>query len=496
MIASCFATAASAASPVPIIYCSGQGAVILNKDGEVVYDGDRVPLPDGLTEEMTKECVPLFALALVTDDWSAFRETALGYVTQIYEEVRLDENGEASNGSHRSWTWNPSRVSNGYTLGSYQFYQDWRLDPFENAAELNAYVQAVKAKTGSSKVNLVGRCEGANLVLAYLAEYGYDDVNCVEFYVSSALGVDTVGAVFSGEVKFEPQALQNLYNEKVTVEDNELRVLLKATIDYLAVAYEFEEICAMLEKAVPKLYKEVGYDILMASYGTFPGIWSCVGNDYYATARKNAFAGKEEQYAGLIEKLDKYDRLVRTRTDEIIEEGMAAGVKFANFAKYGEFYPNTPLCKENNSLNDDSVSIPCSTFGATSTVRNEQFSAEYLAKADNTYISPDKRIDMSTSVLRDTTWIEYNSRHNDFNQATNVLMKAWFDSNGEMTVHSDSAFPQYLVVENGAFRPMTASDVPEITSEKPTKVSRIFTVLQKFLEFFRNLFSFLSKKAQ
>lgn len=484
-----FSFTATAASSVPIVYVTGQGAEIYTDTGKVVYDGDRVPTDIDIAAA-AKELIPLFIGAVTLGQWSKYRNAVLDLWKPIYEEIALDNNGEPTHGTNISWNWNINNITPTYTLGSYHFAHDWRLDPFANAAKLKDYIEAIKTKTGSSKVNIVGRCEGCAVVYAYLAEYGYDDVNCVEFYVSAVNNIDANGALYSGELYLDPVILQKFYEDRIDIGDEELSALLDTVVDYLVDSYGFEGACKMLLSIMPRFYKEVGSDLFLSSYGSFPGMWATVGPKYYAKARKIIFAGKEEEYAGLIEKLDKYDVKVRQRIDDIILEAKEAGVKVGVFTKYGDFNYNAPICEEVYELNDNASCLACESFGATCSRMDATLSNAYLEKADPKYISPDNRVDASTCVTPDTTWFNYNSIHNDFSEATNRIMKWFFDNNGEVTVFSDPAYPQFYVSDDGySIRPMTADDVT-VKYEKE-KTPRFIRVFQKLGEFIKAVFNFL-----
>ena len=52
--------------------------------------------------------------------------------------------------------------------GYFKFRYDWRLSCEHNAEILEAFINKVCSEKGYSKVNLVGRCLGGNVVSAYL----------------------------------------------------------------------------------------------------------------------------------------------------------------------------------------------------------------------------------------------------------------------------------------------------------------------------------------
>lgn len=499
MLVSCFplAVSASAASVYPIVYVQGQGQQLYAADGHMIYDGVHVPVPDGLIAEGIEKCVPDFIDALLFGEWDKWHASVMEIWEPIYKEVRLDNNGENTNGSHGSWNVNTCRMDPFFDMGSYYMAIDWRLDPFETAGILDQFIQKVKNQTGASKVNLIARCEATNVAMAYLAEYGYDDLNCLELYISSANGVDMVGAAFSGDFEFYPEELREFYyNSDLTIGDENVSALIDSALNWLVDSYGFEGACDLLKKQMPKIYEKVVWDVLLCSYGSFPGIWSLVGPQYYAKARRIVFEGREEEYAGLVEKIDRYDREVRQRNDELLLDAKAAGVKVAVISKFGEFTYEVPICEECVDVSDDAINVANSSFGATiSDTRYVQLPASYLEKADPKYISPCKRIDASTCVLPETTWFIYNTAHRNFNAQENVFLKKFFDVNGEMTVDTYSEYPQFLMYTGATVRPMTEEDVQmdfEAQAQKDDGFfARILRAFRAFFEMIKKAFAVL-----
>ena len=449
--------AEKAGTDVPNLYLQGQGEHIYLPSGEKIYDGG--DLPEGFLADAVKECMPFFIDAVKNGDdasWAAYREKLLGMLVPVIGKWTLDKNGETSDGSHidMSW-WNQQARKYGdgsYQLRTYDFYQDWRVDPFETAAKLNEYIQKVKAQTNQQKVNLVGRCEGANVILSYLAEYGYDDVNCVELYVQSASGVDGISALYSGRMRLDGTALRRFKesSDLVQIEDQMMVELIDALLEFSTDTMLLDAGMVGLQMLVPKIYEEVVVYILRETYGRMPGIWSLVGADYYQDARKGVFEGYEDEFAGLIEKLDNYDTKVRQRVDDIVLDGIAQGVKFANYPKYGP-YQVTPICETNDEIGDNSVSLKFGSLGATTAKYGYTLSDSYIAKAKKNgtdqYISPDHMVDASTCILPDTTWFIYGSEHREFPDIIHQFMFKFLKADGNLTVNDDPAAPQFMMYE-------------------------------------------------
>ncbi|MBQ3519767.1 MAG: hypothetical protein IJA31_10670 [Clostridia bacterium] len=482
--------AAASGAAVPTVYCQGQGATLVNAQGEAIYPLNIEIMP------IVEECMPLFIDALTTGAYDAWYDKLREEVIPLFEEIQLDNNGEIADGSYVAWTWNYNSLkgpSASYGIRDYVMEFDWRLDPFANAEVLERYIADVMRKTGSDKVNLVGRCEGANIVMAYLAEYGYDNVNCVAFYVQSLYGVDAVSAAFSGNIRLNTASLEAWMNSNLDLEDDSLSELLYSFLALAQNTYTLPVLAEVINLFVDKLYSEIMPEMLLNTYGGFPGIWALVNSEDYEDAKKVMFGGKEEEYAGMIEKLDNYDTKVRQRVDEIILDGIQAGVKFASFAKYG--YISIPLDETAKELSDSLVILNRASFGATCANRGAILSEDYIeARKENgndIYLSPDNNIDASTCLFPDTTWIIKDSSHKNFPDSEHVLMEKFIHSDGTMTVFTDDNYPQYMIydAESGVLTPYEGSPVEDVVEKPMTIKEYCIRFVNAILAFIYKLFN-------
>ena len=472
---------------VPTVYCQGQGSALLNANREEIYPMNVEIMP------IVEECMPLFIDALTKGAYDAWYDKLREEVIPLFADIQLDKNGEASNGSHVAWDWTYQSIkgkSSVYYLMDYLFQSDWRLDPFANAQRLHAYITDIMNKTGADKVNLVGRCEGANIVMAYLAEYGYEHINCVEFYVHSVYGVDAASAAFSGNIDFDTASLEDWMKEFVPIEDDILSELLYSFISLAQATYSLPVTAEVLELFANKLYKDIMPDLLLGTYGTFPGIWALVNEEDYEQAKKVVFGGREEEYAGLIEKLDDYDVRVRQRVDEILKDASDAGVKIAVFAKYG--YINIPLDETASELSDGTVTLANATLGATCAPRGSVLPKTYLESViengNEKYLSPDNNIDASTAMFRDTTWIFKNADHKEFPASIHVLMEKFVHSDGTMTVFTDPSYPQYMIFDKDTqqIAPYEGSPIEDVVEEPMSIRERCLRFVRAIIVFIFN----------
>ena len=168
---SCFA---AQGSKYPTIYIPGR-----NED--TLVDDVSSENPQNIRVNLDID-VAGFASALVplvvNEQWDEYCETLNGLISPMFEDVVLDNNGNVKDNSGVIFPIDKTTVKKltymdyTYKLDTYKFQYDYRLDPYENAKILDEYVKCVMEVTGAEKVNILGRCEGSNIALAYLEEYG------------------------------------------------------------------------------------------------------------------------------------------------------------------------------------------------------------------------------------------------------------------------------------------------------------------------------------
>ncbi len=494
------------ATTIPTVYVQGYGENIYSdkndKNSEILVGGNVPFLTDGVLGGMLENIMEPLMKGVTTGDYTEYNDLIVNTLVADLGRFGLDENGEPSDGSGNDCVRETSVTNKRWYGGKYDIYAyslkyDWRVDVFVTAAELDAYIQKVKTATGSSKVNLVGRCLGANVVLAYLSEYGYDDVNAVNFYVGGIDGFEIVGALFSGQVVVDSDALDRFLQMTLDSEEDELISFAKSFVAILNFINGLDLPIDVIYSIYDQVYTDIIPRILKESFGTMPAFWSFVGDDYFEAAKELNFPTEEEQtkYAKLIEKIDRYYNEVTLKTEDIINGAIDAGVCVYFTAKYG--FAAVPISEEANLHSDNTVSVTSQTYGATTTEMGKTFSKDYLANAENNgtakYISPDKCIDASTGILPDHTWFIKGSKHAYMPNCIDIMMAQIFEAtyleNKYVTVNDIESYPQYLYVENlDEYAPLNimTEDTADIGNDWDVG---IFEHLSNFLE---KLFNFVS----
>lgn len=450
----------------PTVYIKGKVGALVNEKGTpdeyVVYDGDRVPVPDGYIEDVAKELVPMFLKSVVTDDYTEWAQKMSRVLEPIYKDFVLDQNGKARprSGQQRlSYDIEhvPNVVKNGmYDLHGYAFDYDWRLSPLDVAEELRAYILKIKEVTGKAKVNLVARCEGCCVSMAYLYKYGcYDVASCILLSPSSN-GSSLASSLFAGDFHLQGGAV-NRYLEhgeqmeklNTLIKDDLIRRLLVDTVKLMAVTPGVDLTDAAIQGILDKILPMIMPGLIMSSYGTLPSHWAMVDDARYEAAKQMTGIADDPAYANFVALIDEYHYNVQNRHGEILRSCMEKGMGVAILVKYGD--EMFPIMTDSEYPNDNTVTVAQASLGATMAKIGEKLDAE------GEYVSPDGLIDASTCPLPDNTWFFKYMDHNEWDRGVNEWTLAFLRSGGKMTVRTDPAWPQFLVFDDktGACAPMT-----------------------------------------
>lgn len=496
------ASAAGEGLDVPLIYIQGQGASLYRNPNtpqeEQIFP---IQIPEGYIEEKIDIFLPVFAKAFFTQEWDEFCVVLTDIIVPLFEDLKLDKNGEASDGSGVKWTFSEStltdrQVNGKYHVFDYEFEYDWRIDPWQTADILHEYVQAVKKVTGKEKVSLLGRCLGANIVSAYLTKYGDEHIDEVIFYASAAHGVEMASKCYTGELFLESDGIERFVYDLELFEDDQDNVydrLLEGFVTALNKTYGLDVLCWAVNNVFEDIYLDIMPPVMSETFGTFPGYWSMVNEEDFEKAKATIFYGSEPgEYDGMIAKLDNYHNKVKLGQDDVIRSMSNNGIEFSNIAKYGlQLYP---VANSNNYVSDNTCDVNAASMGATASDIEGVLSDEYIeqAKKNGTfkYISPDRQIDASTCMFPDSTWFIKDITHQDFPDYVNNLMVLILN-NDDFTVFDSPTFPQYMVYdkENRIVVPMTEENMNTTEEWKTNYFEALYMIFESLFKIIRDYLS-------
>lgn len=468
-------------SQIPIIRISGDGEPLYDSEGNKIFHyRDVANLVTGkgsdnseLYKSMAENLLPAMAKGLATDNWDDLYSALETEISKIFANSLLDENGNVTNNSGLAQNridemeykrHNSQKGDKGYfAWNDYWFRYDWRLDPMETADKINSYIKDIKKSTGCEKVGIAATCLGTNVIMAYVAKYGVADIQGIAFDGSVVGGAEILSEVVCAKFDVAPPALMRILRDVEGLGMFSLDEFITETIDMLVQTGLLEGVISTTENIFyDKLIEGSTSALALSTFYTWPNYWACVSPEDYEYAKYYVFGkeGSEKRikYAGLIEKLDNYDREVRQRIPELVQKIKDGGANFGVISKYG--FQIIPICASSDVVSDQFASVKRSSFGATTSTVYETLSDEYIAQrtaeGKGKYISPDKMIDASTCLCPDSTWFIKGSSHSNW---TSYELKILYDvasADRQLTVN-DLPYTQFMVYDKktDSLSPMT-----------------------------------------
>lgn len=495
---SCFSCAYAldpgvASTAFPTMYISGQGSFLRVADENGNYTGKDIYPPDYDIEEILKSVNRLhqpFAKGVLTGNWEEWCDTFVNIILPILEPFAMDENGDSTVPLYYyGQNANNRRNKEGrFDLASYQYSYDWRADPVESATRLHNFTTELLNKQNYGKINIVGRCIGGNVLLAYLADCDLSNVNGAAFYCTGFEGFEVIGKLFTGDITIDPDALSRFADDYLS--DGEYRndELFQMLTDLVSVINAMDA-CGVLVKTFDciydKVYSNVIPRLLRKSFGTMPSFWALVGDEYYEDAKEFIFGDEAgTTYAALVEKTDNYHYNYLMKYRDIVEKAVDSGVKVYNVVKYG--HQIFPIADDNDIQSDTILETISASAGADCCGVNARFSEDYLAAANPRYISPDKQINASACLLPEHTWFVKNNTHLYMPGSIDRMIAYLLDSESYLSAPDCEKYPQFLLFDKDT------EEIVPLTGENSGAYDH-GNFFSRLFSFFRYLFGIVSE---
>ena len=474
----------------PTIYVTGaQTNKIYSADGEHISDFS-IDIK-GMIGNDGKALITDFVIGMISDNYKEFADKIHKIIIDAYGKSALDKNGEASNGSHpekHSSTVDVEKKFSDYGIWDYRFWYDWRISPLVTGEELEAYIDRVLEATGKDKVNLVGRCYGANVIAAYVAlnkDHAEAHVDDIGYFAPSIEGIDFMTALYTGDIFIDPEALDNFANwfidNKNLIEDEALASLITTLLDLFEQAEVLGFTSDKLDLLISRIKTDLLPPVLRDSFASWPSYWAMVTPGNLEKAIDFIFGDCKDEYTGFISKVRDYNTKVQAPHEATVIEMMGKGVRYNIFAKYN--FPEYPLYKGAAVQSDGDTPIPRQTFGATAANYGKTLSKEYIAgisEKNLKYLSPDHKIDASTGLLPENTWYVKNLHHDHWGSIETVSLVIM---NNDYNVSQQDVYPQFMDNNNNM-----AEVTPDEDYEKPED-----NTLISLFRFLTSLFNFIAK---
>lgn len=322
---------------------------------------------------------------------------------------------------------------------TYYYNYDWRLSPQELAYELSELVETAKKDSGKDKVKMVCSSMGGMVATAYFYYCGGESVDSCTYLCAAHNGTYVAGDALAGKVEFVPESADYLF-KSMTRGNGEFIEFIMNLLGKSGIYNLLGNVLnKFIDNNIDKVYDEALRDILATSVG----LWGLCPDECFDDAVEYVFGGKESEYPVLMKKLDECEKFVKS-TENTLAKAEKEGVKLSFITDYDMGL--VPVYSRSVLQGDTILEAELTSNYATVAKQGETLSDEYLAKADSKYISPDKIIDASTALYKDSTWFVKNAPHVacDYGTQYSDFVFSIILSETPPTVNTFSAYPQFM----------------------------------------------------
>ena len=451
----------AAATDVPLIVVQGFAAIPLVKNAGTEQELQVFP-PENLA---TDGFVAKLTTALITGfieygangaNWDSFGKRVLPVVKDMLADIAYNTDGTPVNDNVTHETYDEPMSS--YTEEEkktiftafglkyaeqynedlvYAFGYDWRQSPIDCADQLNDFISYVKARTGSNKVNVVAISQGSAVTLAYLAQYGGSDINNLVFASPAWQGTSLVGDLFNGNVELDIYAVENFLvkSADVSATTHLTAYIISFIASYEGLSHEyFGDINHAIQGLLPYIYR----DTIIPFMAGIPGLWALVPAEFYDGAK--TFLFPEGVDANLEAIIDEYHD-IQVNAKDIIDDAMDEGMRFGIVGGYNR--QMAPINKKYEQ-SDEVIDIKSMTGGATCALylqAYDDWGQIYKQKVNDghNHVSWDYKVDLSTAMYPEQTWLLKNMSHTGYNLQNGTLDTVlWLlNATEQYTVHTD-----------------------------------------------------------
>ncbi|MBQ7595195.1 MAG: hypothetical protein IJU45_00860 [Clostridia bacterium] len=468
----------------PIIYVGALGCTPIVRDAGTENEQMLWRIDKDFLISNLKDVLPEITKALLLNNSDLLGDALVKFVNASFGDLALDDEGR----SKENVTTPELSVPRGSRHGidsDYYFNYDFRLDPYEHADRLHEFINQVKALTGHDSVKLKCSSMGGVVLSAYIEKYGHDGIDVIICRCSPLWGTAVAGEAFCGKIEFSSTAITR-YGEDVIPfleaehADDFIEGSLYALVDVLKGAGIIDGICALGDKIFKAAGEKVYNEALIPIFGTLPGIWAFVPEEYFDDAV--SFMNVPSQ-GGLHDKIFAYRNAQANIANNLIS-AKNDGVKICLICGYN--VQRTPLVTLWESTSDGTVDTKFASLGATCGNVKEPLEDEYLNTLQNRdYLSPDNMIDASTCALPECTWFVRDWLHCNGNAGIDELFNLVMTKD-EVSVDSFENFPQFLEADDDADTVYPVTGAPnafERFKNSPTYLNLIrflFSIIKQF----------------
>ena len=456
-------------SPVIILPGINHSPVYLyDKDGRPVTDengkrtGGTLMIPDVKSfKEKLPDLARELAMSVATRRSGRVYDKAYACAEALTRIQRCDDNGDFINDLRpERWNYPVSEMDEELKAWAYRmvpmqaltdeigedklFFFTFNLvgDPLDSARELKDYIAMVKEYTGSSKVSFLPVSLGGTVLTAYMSLYDCSDIDRIVNVVACLDGTDIAADIFAREFDTSDMFLRHEFIPAVFREETGsplpgygINILLHA----------------LPESAFADFLGGFMSGILDCLMLNCPQIWAMLPSYRYEDLAARYLSGGK--HARLRERTDAFQAARLSLKDNLLR-AKQSGVKIDFISGSGLDFGDVEYCffgavKSKSRYNTDGIiNLSSCTLGAYGAPGGKTLPESYIREKTQAglgrYISPDRRVDASTALLPDNTWVFLDQHHEvGKNDAVLNLAKNIITGEAPDIYFDPERFPQY-----------------------------------------------------
>ena len=307
-------------------------------------------------------------------------------------------------------------------------------DTYEIAKDLSDFIDMVKEKTGSDKVNIVPVSLGGALSTAYFQLFSHKkDIKRVMYFVAALGGSHLIADVMEKNIKPENGiSMIEMLGDKSTADKAAgfIKLLPKGVFE------------TTIDKALNAINDTVLGNSLM--------MWGIIPPERYPALSRLYL--HDEKHDELRKKADSFYKY-RLTFPERVRELEADGVEFFAICGYG--LGLLALAGTDKASSDGIIHISSTSMGARSAPLGEiltDFPEEgrQCSDKEHKHLSPDKTIDAAYGLWPERTWYFAQQRHDDtaYNDKALAIAARVLSDDSFSDIYSDAEFPQFGVASD------------------------------------------------
>ncbi|MBQ4245279.1 MAG: hypothetical protein II702_10245 [Clostridia bacterium] len=436
---------ASYTADCPYVKVLGLMSTDIYADKDDPSQGTVWPPQAGVVVKDVLKLVPsLFELA-ITKNYGKFGPKLYDAVHDIFAPLYFYNEARVTNNSGPIFEYPaPDKIKkDSYVIFEY----DWRLAPEELAAQLNDFIDYVLECSGSEQIVLECHSYGGVVGYTYLNNYGTQKVRSVAFNAAAVYGTTFVGELCAGKVSLDPEGLTEYM--KCIWAYNGAGGFFNTLMTGLYKTGFTGGLCRLVDKLAAGLGKDAMANCLLPLFGSWPSIWAMVTDDMYDEAYNHIFnevcPEYDLDYSKLQAKVDNYTNTIRVNRTEILNR-INEDCNLYVLSRRG--FCTVFVVPDWDIRSDMAVDVACSSFGATVARYGQTLGEDYLAAADEKYISPDKSVDASTCLFPDQTWFLNNATHIPTFGCIHEYFATLLYYDGQADVNTFAQYPQYMIYDS------------------------------------------------